>query len=159
MSVKGGKNPVISASGNPKDIMFDGATLNKKQQRLLSDLTNYGDHTTVRKNNVNLNDISALTAYTGDEFALFTNSGRRMIIRGDSISVPVNQSTAQNLANQGWRWSGHTHPGMTRTILAPSEGDRLILKQFTKQKYSATYNSVGNYQKFSKDWSDWLPTY
>ena len=159
MSVKSGSQAVISASGNPKDIIFEGAELNKRQQKLLQQLQNYGDRAIVRKSDVNLNDISALTAYSGNEYALFINSGRRMVIRGDSRTVPGDINIAQNLSGQGWRWSGHSHPGMTRTVLAPSRPDRIILQQFKNQTYSATVNSVGGYQRFSKDWSDWLPTY
>lgn len=48
---------------------------------------------------------------------------------------------------------------ISRTILAASESDRLILKEFSNQTYSATVNSMGRYKKFSKDWSDWLPNY
>lgn len=153
------KGAEISASGNPKDILFEDAPLNNRQQRLLSELQNYGDTAIVKKNDVNLKDISALTAYTGNEFAMFTNKGQRMVVRGNSVKVPVNVNMAQEYAAQGWRWSGHSHPGMTRTVLSPSEDDRIILQQFTNQRYSTTVNSVGNYQRFSKDWSDWLPTY
>lgn len=64
----------------------------------------YGDSVVVKKMEVNLKDISALTAYTNKESALFTNSGRRMIIRGDLMSVPVNSAMAKELASRGWRW-------------------------------------------------------
>jgi len=102
-------NVEISSSGKPEDILFAGATLNKRQQRLLSQLQNYGDITVTKKNNVNFKDISALTAYTNNEFALFTNSGQRMIIRGNSVKVPVNIDIAQEYAAKGWRWSGRRH--------------------------------------------------
>lgn len=59
----------------------------------------------------------------------------------------------------GWRWFAHTHPGYSRNVLAPSENDRIILRQFSNQNQSMTINSIGKYQKFSKDWSDWLPSY
>ncbi len=152
-------NVEISASGKPEDILFAGATLNKRQQRLLSQLQNYGDITVTKKNNVNFKDISALTAYTNNEFALFTNSGQRMIIRGNSVKVPVNIDIAQEYAAKGWRWSGHSHPGISKIVLEPSDSDRIILQQFKNQKHSATVNSTGSYRKFGKDWSDWLPTY
>ena len=64
---------------------------------------------------------------------------------------------ASNLASSGWRWSAHSHPGISATVLMASTEDKIILQQFTKQTYSVTVNSVGQYKKFSKDWSDWLP--
>ena len=75
------------------------------------------------------------------------------------VKVPVNIDIAKEYAAKGWRWSGHSHPGMTGIVLSPSDSDRIVLQQFTNQTYSSTINSVGNYQRFSKDWSDWLPTY
>lgn len=90
---------------------------------------------------------------------MFTNGGRRMVIRGNSVRVSVDINIAQEYAAKGWRWSGHSHPGMTKTVLVASDNDRIILQQFGEQIYSSTVNSVGNYQRFSKDWSDWLPTY
>ena len=152
-------NIQISSSGKPEDIMFNGASLNKRQKRLLDQLPGCSDSIIVHKNDVNLKDLAALTAYTENEFAMFTQGSRRYIIRGNSISVPVDLTIAENLAQRGWRWSAHSHPGISRTVLAPSEADRLILKKFSNQTYSATVNSMGRYKKFSKDWSDWLPNY
>ena len=104
-------------------------------------------------------DISALTAYTNKEFAMFTNKGRRMIIRGNSSKCPVNIEIAQKFSKEGWRWSAHSHPGVTTTVLTASDYDKYILQQFDNQTYSVTVNSAGKFKKFSNDWSDWLPTY
>ncbi len=73
------------------------------------------------------------------------------------MSVPVNAAMAKELASRGWRWSGHSHPGNSRTVLAASDPDRYILKQFVNQVKSVTVNSVGQYRDFGKDWSTWLP--
>jgi len=102
-------------------------------------------------------DLAALTAQTGDEFAMFTTGGRRMIIRGNPRSVPINTSAAEQLANQGWRWFAHSHPGISQTVLTASGGDRAVLSQFVNQAKSRIFNSVGRSQIFGKDWSDWLP--
>lgn len=64
---------------------------------------------------------------------------------------------ANELASQGWRWSGHSHPGSSGFVLKASENDRTILKQFINQTQSVTVNSVGHYKLFAKDWSTWLP--
>ena len=58
-----------------------------------------------------MSDLSALTALTGDEFAMFTNGKERLIIRGNTIMVNVNSERASKLAKEGYKLSGHTHPG------------------------------------------------
>lgn len=118
-----------------------------------------GDSIIVPKKSFGLKDLSALTAETGSEFAMFTTGGRRKIIRGDSRSVPIGIKETQELFSEGWRWTAHTHPGYTNTVLVPSENDRVNLKQFLNQTYSVTVNSVGAHKRFSNDWSDWLPSY
>lgn len=42
-------------------------------------------------------DLSALTAHTGDEFALFTKGKDRLIIRGNSLMVNLDIEQAKNL--------------------------------------------------------------
>lgn len=71
------------------------------------------------------------------------------------------KNAADGLADaaKGWRWSGYSHPGISKIILEPLDSDRVILQQFKNQKHSATVNLTGSYRKFGKDWSDWLPTY
>ncbi len=84
------------------------------------------------------------------------------VYRGDGLNLYA--YCANNLVmyydpSGYWRWSVHSHPGISRTVLAASEADRLILKEFNNQTYSSTVNSMGVNNKFSKDWSDWLPNY
>lgn len=52
---------------------------------------------------------------------------------------------AQELASAGYRWSGHTHPGIGDWVKTPSTGDELILNSF-KQTQSAIYDSTGKFQ-------------
>ena len=94
-------------------------------------------------------DLSALTAYTGDEFAMFTKGNERIIIRGNSIKVNIGISEADKLAKDGYKWSGHTHPGIDYLSMQPSDGDYAILDCF-KQKISVIYNSKGDYRTFEK---------
>jgi hypothetical protein len=96
-----------------------------------------------------LNDLSALTAKTGDEFAMFTRGSQRMIIRGGPTKVNINSVRAQELASVGYRWSGHTHPGIGDWVKTPSAGDKLILNSF-KQTQSAIYDSAGKFQLFGE---------
>lgn len=95
-------------------------------------------------------DLSALTAKTGDEFAMFTKGKERLVIRGNAYSVNVNAETALKLASQGYKWSGHTHPGIDRNCLIASLGDIAILRCFN-QKVAYIYNSMGQHLEFGKE--------
>lgn len=96
-----------------------------------------------------MSDLSALTAETGDEFALFTKGNKRLVIRGNKNSVNIDVEKAVELANAGYKWSGHTHPGTEIFCLQPSDGDYGILSQF-KQDISVIYNSKGSFRVFGK---------
>ena len=63
----------------------------------------------------------------GEEFAMLTIGGRRLIVRGNATSIPIDINKAKVLGEQGWRWSSHVHPDGT---LMSSEGDRLIIRFF-----------------------------
>jgi hypothetical protein len=49
----------------------------------------YDSRKIIDKSDVKMSDLSALTAKTGDEFAMFTNGRKRLIIRGNYNSVNV----------------------------------------------------------------------
>ena len=85
-------------------------------------------------------DLSALTAHTGDEFALFTKGKDRLIIRGNSLMVNLDIEQAKKLAAHGYRWSGHTHPGIDINVMMPSTGDKEIL-ELCSHKCSVIYDS------------------
>lgn len=138
-----------TGKGKANAVWSYGVPLNNRQQKLLDAMPQYDSRIIVSKNQVNMTDLAALTAETGVEFAMFTKGGDRLIIRGDSYSVNIDVETAQKLAEEGYKWSGHTHPGLDTFVLQASEGDCLILEQF-KQEYSAIYNSKGNFVTFKK---------
>lgn len=97
-----------------------------------------------------MKDLAALTAETGCEYAMFTRKGQRLVIRGDAVRVNINQYDALRLSRDGYRWSGHTHPGIDEVVLMPSEGDKLVLSQF-RQEFSMICNSKGRYYVFGKE--------
>lgn len=136
-----------TGKGKANAVWSYGVSLNNRQQKLLDAMPQYDSRIIVSKNQVNMTDLAALTAETGVEFAMFTKGGDRLIIRGDSYSVNVDVETAQKFAESGYKWSGHTHPGLDTLVLQASEGDYLILKQF-KQKVSVIYNSKGDFRTF-----------
>ena len=136
-----------SSRGNPSAIMHFDVELNTRQKKLLQKLSDYDSSVIVNKSDVNLKDLAALTAKTGNVFAMFTRGSQRMIVRGNSNAVNINGSMAQKLYNSGFKWSGHTHPGTGLNVKFASEGDIYILNQF-KQTQSVILDSRGNFNVF-----------
>lgn len=139
-----------TGKGNPNAILTFDTPLNSRQQKLLESLPGYDSRATVPKRSVNMADLSALTAKTGDEFAMFTKGEERLVIRGNSTKVNINIDEAKRLSDNGYKWSGHTHPGIDDNCLIPSEGDKNILTVFD-QDMSVIYNSKGVFQTFEKE--------
>lgn len=139
-----------TGKGNPNAILIADVSLNNRQQQLLDKLPGYDSRVTVPRESVNMADLSALTAKTGDEFAMFTKGGERLVIRGNYAKVNIEIEEAQQLAAQGYKWSGHTHPGTGINVLMPSGGDKRILMCF-EQEISVIYNSKGNFATFGKE--------
>ena len=86
-----------------------------------------------------------ITAKTGDEFAMFTRKGERLIVRGNSEQVPLGARKIVEMRELGYKWSGHTHPGYSEAGLIASQGDRDTLRLF-RQGNSAIYNAAGRYK-------------
>ena len=141
-------NPI--EQGHPADVAFGAMELSQRQQAILDKLPGYGSQAVVRKRDVSMLDLAALTAKTGDEFAMFTRKGNRLIVRGDASQVPLFRSGALELNAQGYKWSGHTHPGFDAKSLVVSNGDRKILGCFA-QDNSVLYNAAGRYVVFEKE--------
>lgn len=139
-----------SGKGNANAISHFGTELNNRQKTLLERLDSYDSKCIIPKKNVNMADLSALTADTGVEYAMFTKGKERLIIRGNEVSVNVSKSYAKELKLQGYRWSGHTHPGIDDFCLIPSSGDKEILNEFD-QLCTAIYNSMGRWYILEKE--------
>ena len=131
-----------TGKGNPNAILQFERPLNNRQTMLLDLLPGFDSRATVRKKDVNMRDLAALTAYTGNEYAVFTKGGERLVIRGDAYHVEITTEMADELAKAGYRWSGHTHPGIDFLSTQPSDGDYAILGSF-KQYRTVIYNASG----------------
>jgi len=136
--------------GKPSAIAHYNVELNNRQQKLLEQLPDFNSRITVPKDDVGMIDLSSLTAKTGDEFALFTKGGNRLIVRGNDIKVQITIEEANNLAAEGYTWSGHTHPGTGFNCLQASQGDMQILRCFNQDR-SVIYNSIGEHLEFWKE--------
>ncbi len=136
-----------TGKGNPNAITMIGRPLNNRQEKLLHQLSNYDERVIVKKSYVSMVDLAALTAQTGVEFAMFTKGVERLIIRGNEVSVNVTLDIAKKLKEDGYKWSGHTHPGNNDFALLASDGDVQILKEFDQQ-YGVIYDSRGRFSIF-----------
>ncbi|MBQ5316997.1 MAG: hypothetical protein J6I96_05530 [Oscillospiraceae bacterium] len=153
MSISSIDSPIEQShtgKGNPNAILHKGVELNNRQKALLERLPDYDSRVIVDRDDINMSDLSALTAYTGDEFAMFTNKRDRLIIRGNSVKVNISPEDAYELNSQGYKWSGHTHPGVDELSLFPSDGDKAVLRAFNQEE-SVIYNSKGMFLTFGKE--------
>ncbi|MDR2694433.1 MAG: hypothetical protein LBB74_09515 [Chitinispirillales bacterium] len=132
-------------AGEPWAIARHGKPLNDRQQALLDKLPDYDSKAEVDKSDVSMMDLAALTAKTGDEFAMFTLGSRRMVVRGDFEHVDVDAVKAAGMNTHGYKWSGHTH--VKAGDLLPSDGDRVVLGAF-EQEGSVIYDSEGRHRRF-----------
>ena len=131
-------------SPHPAEVEFGFKSLSDHQQTILGQLPGYGSRIVIKKRDVSMMDLSALTAETGDEFAMFTRKGERLIIRGDAEQIPLYENDIIKLRDEGYRWSGHTHPGITDADLIASQGDKDALRLFG-QDNSVIYNAAGRH--------------
>lgn len=144
-------------TGTPEGVAIAGDPLNARQKRLLEQLVHYDDRIEVDKRDVSMRDLAAMTAHENVEFAMFTCRGKRLLVRGERNSVNITEKEARSLAKQGYKWSGHTHPGADYYITSPSPGDRNILsvmRQVLGQKYSVIYSSTGRKYVFAVETAD-----
>lgn len=138
-----------SVRGKASAITHGFGKLSYRQKSLLARLPEFGSRIAVKKKDVKLGDLAAMTAATNVEFAVFTRKSERLVIRGNRSGVPGSIKDLAELGRQGYRFSGHTHPGTAVNVLMASDGDYLALQQF-KQKCSVIYNSKGQYQLYEK---------
>ena len=142
----GAANSNKFVSAGTAGAMFGSAkSLTSVQKSLLGRLATSGSETIVAKRAVSMNDLRNLTLYTGDEFAMLTRRGERLIFRGIGgaegtlPSIPsLTVDRARILAAQGWRFSGHTHTPGFQPLGSP--GDKNVLRAFG-QRQSAVWGA------------------
>jgi hypothetical protein len=86
---------ISSPGGGLRATAAGAADLSPYQASVLARLEGYGSSAITPKRGFGLNDLAALSAKTGNEFAMFTTGGRRMIMRGDATTVPITLERAQ----------------------------------------------------------------
>ena len=150
--VKSVLNKNISVKNNVKIIQNFETKLTPRQNKLLEMLPSTGSKIQLNRSQVNMNDLAALTKKTGHEFVMFTQGSRRLIIRGDEVSVNFNVKDIMLKDNSFQRFSGHTHPGRhDLTLLASGmNGDRNVLLTLGQER-SLILNSIGKRNIFDME--------
>jgi hypothetical protein len=144
----------ISAS-TPSKIAWGYGSLSGRQQDILDQLPDTLSQLSLKKSQINVTELAALTAQTGDEFALFTRGSQRLVIRGNDRGVPLLPEEIVSLKNQGYKWSGHSHPGTRDAVLDASggygkqQGDLYVL-ELMNQDRSLILNSAGQRSIFDQ---------
>ena len=93
-----------------------------------------------------------LTRVTGDEFNMFTNGSRRLIIRGKGNWIRVSEEMYDDIINGVYgRFSGHTHPGYS---LETGPADEPFLKALGQYRSSIWGNTKEGWLPFGQE--PWL---
>lgn len=142
------REPRDPSVGTPIGVAW-GSKLSKNQTQIDNQLPVYNARMEVPKKKVSMQDLSALTAKNGVEYALFTKGQTRLIIRGDETHVHITPDVAEAMAKDGWKWSGHTHRESGAMSTMASDGDLLILNAFG-QRTSVIYNALGKWKRFGE---------
>ena len=130
----------IVSAGRSGPVFGDARALTSAQRTLLGESNASVTETTIAKRAVSMNDLRNLMLHTGDEFAMPTRQGERMILRGLEGKVPqLSEASAKEFAAAGWRFSGHTHTSGYQAV--GSLGDKAVLNAFG-QKQSAVWGAT-----------------
>lgn len=128
--------------------------LKEHQQLILDRLPEPGMFVRVKKKEVSLDDLAALSAKQKCEFALFTKGKNSIVLRGNYSSCNIGATLAEEVIDNKWEWVGHSHP--TVTELKASEADIIALSHFPWQKKSSIIDLKGETKTFTADWQEWL---
>lgn len=128
--------------------------LKEKQKLLLGGLEKAGDFVQLKKKDVSLDDLAALSAHQKCEFAIFTKGKNRILLRGNYNSCNISETLSKIVLDKKWEWTGHSHPTITR--ISASQADRNALKHFTWQKESSIIDLKGNTITFTSDEQEWF---
>lgn len=141
---------LVIQRSTPAEIHHGYGKLSKRQSTMLSKLPTNKSTMYVKKSDFSVSDLAALTAKTGDEFAMFTLGSRRLIVRGNKQGVSIGDKLLEKIKTENWKWSAHVHPGTSDLVLNASgiPGDRLMLATL-EQEQSLILNSAGRRNVFN----------
>lgn len=101
-----------------------------------------------------LKDIVRLTQRTGNEFSVFKQGNKFMLIKGGPKSIVLDQAFLQKMlddkaAGNPWTWVMHSQAGTTLGHLRASKGDQDVLAALGQEK-STIVNARGWTSEFSQ---------
>ena len=140
----GGAEKIAINASSPSEIAWGYGKLSTRQAEILDVLPKPGRFLQLHKSYISPTDLAALTAHTGDEFGLFTLGSQRIVVRGTEKGLEIRGMFSDKLLSQSWKWSAHTHPGLSDNVLMASgtPGDRQALQAFNQER-SLILNSAG----------------
>lgn len=140
-----GKPFLIYNSDYGRLSKYQKLLLNSFDDKGIAYFDRYGDNIDIK-----MRDLSCLTAYTGKEYSLFSRNDRQYVVVGTERGVHIEDKLSEQLINNKYKWSGHTHVGESDYCLMPSDADYETLRKF-HQKRSVIYNSIGKYYVFGEE--------
>lgn len=132
-----------------RDVYSGTRKLKKRQIKHLNKAPRTGEHVYYSSEKVKIDDLAALTAFTGHEFGLFQKGTHQILVHGSPIRVKVDKDLENKLLEEKWEWIGHSH--VTMYNLKASDGDRSTLKLFKWQEESVIIDLEGKIITFNKD--------
>lgn len=155
--ISGIETPLISTAENRErryleNLRSGNVHLNRRHKDIIKEIPSKGDWSYFAPNKVELKDLAALTAATKDEFALFSNGERAIIIHG-ATNWNIPESAWTEIERQKLVWVGHSHPPTVN--VAASDQDRETLRKFfTWQEKSAIIDILGNVCEYTGSYAD-----
>ena len=129
-------------------------TLRKKHKEMLSKVPQTGDWNYFRNKEIGTEDLAALTAATGDEFALFSGKNGKIAIHGNSMKWSIPEDAWKEISEKQMIWVSHSHPTITNLMESPEDIE--TLKLFTWQEKSSIIDLNGNVKEFDADMQRWF---
>ena len=83
----------IYADKTPSAIYYGFTEPSKRQLNILNQVPYSLSNAKFQKSKIKVSYLAALTAKTGDGFALFTRGSQRLLIRGESYGVPLTEKS------------------------------------------------------------------
>jgi len=156
---KDNKFVIASHSNEYRDYLdslrSDKTKLIRRQKRLLERVQEPYKWIEVKAKNLHTRDLAALTAVTGDEFAIFSKGNRKILLRGYGSKWDIPKELENTLKEGKWEWTSHSHPVISMPVSSPE--DRITLRRlFTWQKKSVIINLKGETIEFSGSEQEWF---
>ncbi len=145
-------SPSVAFAEYLKRVSSGSYALEKRHKFLLDKIPNSGEWTRVKSHQATIEDLAALTAYTKDEFALFSGKGYKYIFHGERKRWSLPNDAFKEICNKKMIWEGHSHPYPGDLTASPE--DIKTLKLLTWQKKSTIIDIEGTKKTFTTLYAD-----